>query len=228
MRPATLPVVAIDPSAADPDPNHLRVKRQAGKTPRRQFAEMAIGGVAQNAMTMRAFAETGLGQLSITECCDALEDLGKAANAGDLKGAERMLVAQAAALNAIFGEMARRAGANMGVHTHAADMYMRLAFKAQSQCRTTIETLSEMKNPRVVIARQANISNGPQQVNNGVATQAGSMETPPNELLKDMTHEGNGLDAGAACTSGRADQELEAVGALHRAAKRRREKRISA
>ena len=210
------------------DDDKLRILQQPGKTHQRQFAELAIGGVAQNAMTMRAFAETGLGKLSITDCCNALEDLGDAANAGDLKSAERMLLAQASALNAIFGEMARRAGANMGVHTQAAEMYMRLAFKAQSQCRTTIETLSEMKNPRVVFARQANISNGPQQVNNGVPAQAGTKGSLPNELLKDMTHAGNGMDAGAACTTGRADQELAAVGAIDRAAKRRRQKRVGA
>jgi hypothetical protein len=44
---------------------------------------------------------------------------------------------------------------------------MRLALKAQSQCRATLETLSAIKNPPVVFARQANITNGPQQVNNG-------------------------------------------------------------
>lgn len=33
-----------------------------------------------------------------------------------------------------------------------------------------METLANIKNPPLVFARRANISNGPQQVNNGAAT----------------------------------------------------------
>ena len=224
----TDPAVASAPAVAPAAPDTLRVVKQPGKTAERQFAEMAAHGVTHNAMTMKAFAAPGLGELSITECCDVLHDLGAAANDGNLKSAEQMLVAQAAALNAIFNEMARRSGQNMGIHTAAAEMYMRLAFKAQSQCRTTIETLAEMKNPPVVFARQANITSGPQQVNNGVATQAAKGVSRPNELLEDVSNEGNGMDAGATPATGRADRDLEAVGAVHRAAKRSRKKRVSA
>jgi len=57
---------------------------------------------------------------------------------------------------------------NMSEYINAAEIYLRLALKAQAQCRTTVETLVEMKNPRpVAFVSQANISNGPQQVNNG-------------------------------------------------------------
>ncbi|MBT2323137.1 hypothetical protein J7E62_12355 [Variovorax paradoxus] len=68
-------------------------------------------------------------------------------------------------MNALYTELARRASLNMGEYLAAT--YLRLAMKAQSQCRSTIEALAEMKNPPVVFARQANISNGPQQVSNG-------------------------------------------------------------
>jgi hypothetical protein len=39
------------------------------------------------------------------------------------------------------------------------------AFKAQAQCRATFETIALSKNPPV-FARQANIAQGPQQINN--------------------------------------------------------------
>jgi|WetSurMetagenome_2_1015567.scaffolds.fasta_scaffold32360_3 hypothetical protein len=79
-----------------------------------------------------------------------------------------MLAAQAAALNAMFRELARRASLNMGEYLDASERYMRLALKAQGQCRATLEMLAAMKNPPVVFARQANINNGGQQrVNNG-------------------------------------------------------------
>jgi hypothetical protein len=55
-----------------------------------------------------------------------------------------------------------------GEYIDAADRYMRLALKAQGQCRATLETLAAIKNPPVVIARQANVSHGPQQINNTV------------------------------------------------------------
>jgi hypothetical protein len=50
-----------------------------------------------------------------------------------------------------------------------AETYLRLALKAQSQSRASIESLAQIKNPPVVYARQANFANGPQRVNSGVA-----------------------------------------------------------
>ena len=38
---------------------------------------------------------------------------------------------------------------------------MKLALKAQNQCRMTLETLAAIKNPPVIYARQANFANGP-------------------------------------------------------------------
>jgi hypothetical protein len=70
------------------------------------------------------------------------------------------------AVDAIFASLARRAQMNMGEYMNAVDRYMRLALKAQGQCRATLETLAAIKNPPVVFAKQANIAQGPQQVNN--------------------------------------------------------------
>jgi hypothetical protein len=48
---------------------------------------------------------------------------------------------------------------------------MRLALKAQAQCRATAETLAEIKNPRPIFARNFNAVAGNQQVNNAVGPQ---------------------------------------------------------
>jgi hypothetical protein len=89
-----------------------------------------------------------------------------AANGGDLRRAEGMLVAQAHALDNIFSNLARRATNQQ--YLKQWESYMRMAMKAQNQCRMTLETLATIKNPPVVFARQANINNGgQQQVNNG-------------------------------------------------------------
>lgn len=69
------------------------------------------------------------------------------------------------------------------------DKFTRLALKAQSQCRATLETLAVIKNPPV-FARQANIANGPQQVNNQVTVEAlprvraDALEMPQTKLLQ--------------------------------------------
>ena len=92
----------------------------------------------------------------------------QAVQAGNLSGLEATLTAQAVALNAIFNEMARRAALNMGEYIDATEVYLRLGLKAQAQCRATLQTLFEMKNPQpIAFVKQANIANGPQQVNNG-------------------------------------------------------------
>ena len=149
-----------------------------------------------------------------------------AVHRGDLRGAESLLVAQAAALNAMFGELARRSAMNMGQHLDAADRYMRLALKAQGQCRATLETLAAIKNPPTVFARQANINNGgQQQVNNGAAAvpgpiRAGAHAANSTSLKTELLEasNGQGLDSRAAGTAGGADPHLEAVAAGHRAA----------
>lgn len=160
--PAPADVVPVDKT------RHLQVIRDPSKTEDRQFADLVSDGLASNAATAIRFIKQEHGDVSLTELVASLRDQGEAVNRGDLAAAERMLSAQAVALNAVFAEMARRAALNMGEHLGATESYMRLALKAQSQSRATIETLAAIKNPPVVFARQANINNGgQQQVNNG-------------------------------------------------------------
>jgi hypothetical protein len=141
--------------------------------------------------------------------------------AGDLAGVEAVLAAQVVALNVIFGELARRAAIRMEEHLDAMDRYLRLAMKAQSQCRATAETLAIIKQGPTVYARQANIAHGPQQVNNGVQGPAagsrtgGKTESVNPELLR--TSDGERLDTGTAGTASGSNPALEAVGSKHRA-----------
>jgi hypothetical protein len=118
-------------------------------------------------------------------------------------------------LDLLFNQLTRRAMDNVGHYPETVDRYMKLAFRAQAQCRATSETLHEMKYPKpVAFVQQANIANGPQQVNNGQpqASRTGESENAPNKPLE-MT-DGKRLDFGAASPASRADSELEAVGAI--------------
>jgi hypothetical protein len=103
---------------------------------------------------------------------------------------------------------------------------MRLALKAQGQCRATVETIATIKNPPVVFAKQVNITSGPQQVNNASRlplTRTANQET----RLEGTQHGGTALDAGATTATTRGYPELETVGALYRPAKHTRKERVS-
>lgn len=99
---------------------------------------------------------------------------------GDLSGLERRLAVQAASLDMLFNQLASRSVLNMGQHLDAAEKYMKLALKAQAQCRTTVEAIHLMHNPTQII-RQTNIAQGHQQVVNSGS--AGKLETEQNKLL---------------------------------------------
>jgi len=119
--------------------------------------------------------------------------------------------------------MARRAALNMVEHLGATDSYMRIALKAQSPSRATVETLAAIKNPPVVFARQANINNGgQQQVNNGTApplatahAHAEKSQFVPTELLE--ATDVQRLDTRTANATGGDDQGLAPLGAVNRA-----------
>lgn len=129
-------------------------------------------------------------------------------------------MAQATTLDVIFNQLARRAAASLdGQYLRACDAYLRLAFKAQSQSRATLETLAFIKNPRsVAFVRQANIANGPQQVNNGTpppSTRARENENPPIELMEQQ--HGERMDSGTARAAIGPDKEMAPMGKIYRA-----------
>ena len=144
----------------------------------------------------------------------------EAVNGGDLRRAEGMLIAQAHSLNEIFVNLARRSTTQKYLKQWEA--YMRMAMKAQGQCRMTLETLAAMKNPPVVFARQANIAHGPQQVNNattlGPVAPPAKPESAETELLE--VSDGEWLDTRAAGAAGGSDPHLETVATVHRPAHR--------
>ncbi len=126
---------------------------------------------------------------------------------GSMKRAEEVLLSQVHTLDTLFNNLASQARHKTVLPQFEA--FLRLAFKAQNQCRQTIETLSAIKNPPVIFAKQANINNGNQQINNGVnATQAENQKTP-NELLTEIPNAT--LDRCRTKTAIGAYSELEAV-----------------
>lgn len=132
-----------------------------------------------------------------------LRDQAAAVQGGDMAQAEAMLMNQSSALQALFVRLSERAMEQ--TQMPHLEGFMRLALRAQSQCRATLETLSAIKNPPVIYAKQVNQTTGPQQINNG--TQARGIENEPSKLL----------DARATGEAIPSHSTLEAVGEIDRA-----------
>ncbi len=196
---------------------------ETGKTREQKIAALAMDTVTRNAATVHKFSVQHFGATDLLETIDCLRIKTTRVCGGNLGEAESILTAQAVALDAIFTELAARAAGNMGQHLNAAETYMRLALKAQSQCRTTLEALAEIKNPRpLAFVKQANITAGPQQVNNGAAlakpaARAEKIVNPTNELLD--VNDGKRLDTRAQSATGEANRELASVEQIDRATK---------
>lgn len=146
---------------------------------------------------------------------DTLRDQAAAVQGGDLAHAEAMLINQASALQSLFVRLSERA-MEQG-HMPNLEGFMRMALRAQSQCRATLETLATIKNPPIVYAKQANVTTGPQQVNNGIPapTRAREIQTEQSQL-SGGTHE---LlpDARASGNASRVNPTLETLGEIDRA-----------
>ena len=125
-----------------------------------------------------------------------------------MKRPEAMLLAQAHTLDELFNNLARRAHLQEGIAM--IDPYLRLALKAQTQCRATLETLAAIKNPPIIYAKQANFANGHQQVNNGVTpSHTGETKNEQNELLE--LKNGERLDTRATGKAIEADKAMAAL-----------------
>jgi hypothetical protein len=134
-----------------------------------------------------------------------------AVNNGNMNRPEAMLLAQAHTLDELFNNLARRAYKQSYLQQY--ETYLRLALKAQTQCRATLETLAAIKNPPVIFAKQANISSGHQQVNNGLqsATHAEDFKNQLNELLE-VQNGGETLDSRATSATIGKNKAMETVG----------------
>ena len=139
------------------------------------------------------------GGIDVPSLTDVLRDQAAAVNRGELNHVEAMLMNQATALQSLFARLAERGMSCDTIVPFEANL--RMALRAQSQCRATLETLAAIKNPPIVFAKQANINqgNGNQQVNNGTsdpASRAGEIINQPNELLE--AQHGERMDTGTA------------------------------
>lgn len=203
-----------------PEANRKELRRRLsqGKTPAEDIAGLLVEGIGPNTLVASEFLGGSVvpeSQVDLTALYVAMDLSSTAVAKGDLRGVEKMLAAQTVSLNGIFVALSQWAK-NARVMDNM-NRYMRLALRAQSQCTRTAEVLATMLNPPVVIARQANVVQGDQQVNTAVVNQGVApvaLVSPPTKLLG--AH-GERLDIGTEGTSGAGDPPLEAVAEVDRA-----------
>jgi hypothetical protein len=203
----------VEPIA--PKSRTLAVEIKPGESHDHLLARVAASPHFGAAGSIIHYGKVDMGELSITDLVRVLKEQADTIKGGDLGNIEAMLGSQATALNVMFAELARRAALNMGEYLDATETYLKLALRAQSQCRATLETLAAIKNPPVVFAKQANIAHGPQQVNNGSIpfAYAEQIEKPQTELLE-QDH-GEWLDTGTAAAAGGSNQAMATVETIH-------------
>ena len=197
-------------------------------------ARMAVMSSINGAAVIGAYQANVMGSDTDTDALVVqLRVTFKEVKGGDLHNLEAMLIGQATALQTIFTSLARRAATQE--HMRQYESFLGLALKAQAQSRATITALVDLKYPRqATFVKQANMTTGPQQVNNGsggrelsdqyaqVRAHADKSEPEQNKLLE-VNHgqPGGRLDTRAAQATERSYQTVEAVAAVHRAKKPR-------
>lgn len=151
--------------------------------------------------------------MDVNRLVDNLEAANARITNGNMADIEAMLYSQAMTLNTMFTDFVMTGQAQNQLKQY--QVHMNLALKAQSQCRTTLEALGNIKNPpNLSFIRQQNNANN-QQVNNG--QQAPARVESESGSNKQLEHQhGERLDTGTTGTTIEDDSSMEAVGALDR------------
>jgi hypothetical protein len=127
--------------------------------------------------------------LDFSTLTEKLIESGKKVSSGDLKEIEHMLMTQAKTLDYLFYDaIGKLTDLNM---INQIEVFINIAFRAQTQCRKTLAVLAELKHPRrtTFIKQQNNAIT--QQVNNEVKSNPKNFENSEkiaNELLE-VKHE---------------------------------------
>lgn len=125
----------------------------------RALGDVGVSPVATATVLAQIFSRGSFGELPFDGLFAAISDCADRAEKGELIDHRAMLASQSIALNAMFCEMARRAAINADEYPRAAELYMRLAMKAQAQSRATVEALDRLVNGREKIVRHVHVDN---------------------------------------------------------------------
>ena len=186
--------------------------KQDEKAESERYAKISLSASFMSAAISDSFTSALLPDAKMADVASALGDKVTTIQNGDMKPIEAMLIGQAQALQTMFVTLGRMAASKTSLPQYVA--FMNMALKAQSQSRATIQALTELKYPKqATFVKQANISNGHQQVNNATSTHAPAparaIENQPNKLLEAQHNEW--LDNGKTATPSATNQAMATV-----------------
>jgi len=215
------------PKKTPKDPGVIKLPTEKDEAPESFSAKAALSLNTQAAIAIKNVLSPSFGPMDINVLRSELVSRSKQVIDGNLSIVELMLINQAQILQSLFTDMVARG--TVAVNSkygsrESMESYLRLAFKAQAQCRATLETLANIKNPQpTAFIRQQNIAAN-QQVNNGVAVsdagpraRAGELCDSANELKAVPHEQAQQLDPGTPSAAGGSDPTMATMGASHRA-----------
>ncbi len=193
----------------------LQISCESDETKRDALARTFLSPEIQASASLSMLASGPFSDAGFAELVDALKAITKERKDGGIGRLEETLTAQGVVLDAIFNHLVQRAINNIGHYVETVEIYMKLALRAQSQCRATLETLGNLNRPQI---RQTNIAHGPQQINNSISAEKAN---PPNKLVEEKPCE-KWLDEGAPKDAVQidvgVDSHLATVGEIDRTA----------
>jgi len=158
---------AKKPAGAAKATNTLDIQAEDGESRDKLLARVALEPGARHAAIGSNYAASLFSdghQTPIMASTAAIGDAMAKARNGDKAMPSDILAAQAVVLDTMFTELARRSAGNMGQYIDAAERYMRLALKAQANCRATLEALAKLHQPREQTVKHVHVNEGGQAI----------------------------------------------------------------
>lgn len=205
----------------------LSIVQKPGQTVPQALAVAALSPAIGSATVTDAYQGNIIGEgVEMDALVETLQaSMGKSNN-GDLSELENMLIGQATALQTIFVSLAKRAQHQQ--YQKHLESFLGLALKAQAQSRATIQAVVDLKYPKqATFVNQANIANGPQQVNNGlVPAHSLKNQTEQIEVLDGVMHGRTQMDRSAKTKTEQGDSSVETMATINRPQKPGRQGKI--
>ena len=152
----------------DTNERKLEVRERDGVSHSRAVGEVRLGPIARHGMLAEALAASRIkfdgAEVSSFDTVDIVRESADAVASGNLEYITRALTSQAYSLDVTITELMQRAWRNVGDYPDAFHRYMSLALKAQSNCRTTLEALAKIHQPREQVVRHVHVYEGGQAV----------------------------------------------------------------
>ena len=186
--------------------------KQDEKAESERYAKISLSASFMSAAISDSFTSALLPDAKLADVASVLSDKVKIIQDGDMKPIEAMLIGQAQALQTMFVALGRMAASKTQLAHYTA--FMNMALKAQSQSRATIQALTELKYPKqVAFVKQANITTGNQQINNGTPDPSHVKEKTiiSNALLVKGNHGSEKMDGRTARATIPKDKAMAAV-----------------